>query len=320
MTTLNRVLVTGATGFVGRALAQKLAGDGKSHVVAVGRRTGNVELGTTFAGEYHVVSQIDGDTDWKVPLRGCDTVVHLAARVHVLRETAMDPRGVFRRTNTDGTRRLAEQAARAGVRRFVFVSTIGVCGAESTLGQPIGPDSLVLPQDLYSESKAEAEEAVRTSCIGTGMNRSIVRPTMVYGRGAPGNFAELLRVLARRIPLPLASIRNRRSFVAIDNLVDLLAVAIFHPAAAGRILTVSDGEDLSTPDLLNRTACAMGLRGARLFPAPPTALAMMLQLAGRARMAQRLLGSLEVDIRSTHEVLGWRPPISVDEALRRAVA
>ena len=320
MTTPTRALVTGAGGFVGRALVTRLAGIGGLQVVAASRcgiDSVSVKAPTV---EHHAVGEIDGSTGWRTPLRGCDVVIHLAARAHVLQETAKDPRAAFRRTNADGTRRLAEEALRAGVRRFVLVSTIGVCGAESAQGQPIGPDSPIVPHDAYSESKAEAEAALRASCTGTGMDWTIVRPPMVYGPKAPGNFAAMLAVLARRVPLPLAAVHNKRSLVAIDNLIDLLALTVTHSKAARRVLTVSDGEDLSTPDLLQRTARAMGLPGARLFAVPPMALSTALRLMGRARTAQRLIGSLEIDIRSTQNALGWRPPIGVADGLRRAVA
>lgn len=314
MTGSARVLVTGAGGFVGRALVARLART--NEVVAASRAT---HVGSA-ALRQHRVMEFDGATEWDAALAGCGTVVHLAARVHVMRDTAADPRAAFMRTNRDGTRRLAEQAARAGVRRFVLVSTIGVCGANSMRGAPIGPDSPLAPLDPYSESKVAAEHALRESCAASGMEWTVVRPPMVYGPGAPGNFAAMLRVLARRIPLPLASVGNRRSLVALDNLVDLLAVAVAHPAATGRILTVSDGEDLSTPELLERTARAMGLPGARLFPFPPPVLGAMLRMFGRDRTARRLLGHLEVDAHPTRAALGWRPVVGVDEALRRAVA
>lgn len=312
--TAARVLVTGAGGFVGRALVARLAST--TEVVAASRGMQH----ESFAVRRHLIADLDGTTDWSRPLIGCDTVVHLAARVHVMIETAQDPRAAFMRANADASRRLAQQAAQSGIRRFLLVSTIGACGAKSVRGSPIGPDSPVAPHDPYSESKVAAEQAVREACAASDMDWTIVRPPMIYGRGAPGNFEAMLRVLAKRLPLPLRSIDNRRSLVAIDNLVDLIATATVHPAASGRILTVSDGEDLSTPDLLERTARAMGLPGARLFPFPPSALERALRALGRGRTAERLLGNLEVDSRDTRTALGWRPRISVDEALRKSVS
>lgn len=308
------ILVTGAGGFVGRELVARIARD--APVIAASRRT----MPASPAVRQHHVGDIHGETEWDAALAGCRVVVHLAARVHVMQETSPDPRTAFMRTNVDGTRRLAEQAAKAGVRRFVFVSTIGVCGAASDRGKPIGPHSPVAPHDAYSESKVAAEDALRRVCASSGMDWTIVRPPMVYGRDAPGNFAAMLRVLRRRIPLPLALVDNRRSLVAVDNLVDLLAHAITHPSASGRNLTVTDGEDLSTTALLERTARAMGLPGARLFPFPQRALWSALRCLGRERVALRLLGNLEIDTTETRSVLGWRPVIGVDEALRRAVA
>jgi len=312
--TAARVLVTGAGGFVGRAIVARLAYT--TEVVAASRR---MIQGSPAARQYPI-ADLDGTTDWTRSLSGCGAVIHLAARVHVMKETAQDPRAAFMRTNADGTRRLAQQAAQAGVRRFLLVSTIGACGAQSVRGSPIGPDTPVAPHDPYTESKVAAEQALRAACAGSGMEWTIVRPPMVYGPGAPGNFEAMIRVLARRIPLPLGTIDNRRSLIAIDNLVDLIATAISHPSASGRILTVSDGEDLSTPALLERTARAMGLPGARLFPFPPSVLKTALQVLGRGRTAARLLGNLEVDSSATQAALGWHPCIGVDEALRRAVS
>jgi nucleoside-diphosphate-sugar epimerase len=311
------VLVTGARGFVGRHLVRRLAGLAgvtvrtASRSPAAGRESGT--------GEHHAVGAIDGNTDWSGALSGCRSVIHLAARVHVMHETSADPDAEFMRVNAEGSRRLAEQAAAAGVSRFVLISTLGVHGASSPEGMPFGPSSALAPHDAYTRSKALAEDAVRSACRAGGMEHVIVRPPMVYGRQAPGNFAVMCRVLRRRLPLPLASVRNRRSIVSVTNLTDLIARVLACREAGDRVVTVSDGEDLSTPELLVRAARAMGLGDPPLLPFPPAALRGMLALAGQRRTAERLLDSCQADISETCGLLGWRPPATVDESLEESL-
>ncbi len=266
------------------------------------------------------VGDIHEATEWSAALNGCSTVVHLAARVHVMNERSSDPLREFRRTNVDGTLHLARQAARSGVRRFVFVSSIKVNGEATSAGHPFTAADAPAAGDAYGISKMEAEQGLPTIARDTGMEVVIVRPPLVYGPGVKANFASLMRAVQRGIPLPLGSVsNNRRSLVALDNLVDLLITCIHHPAAAGQTFLVSDGEDLSTTALIRRIGQAIGTP-ARLLPVPPALLELGAAVVGKRDMAQRLLGNLQVDITHTRTTLGWAPPISVDEGLRRATA
>lgn len=296
------LLLTGASGFVGTSLAQRLSMQGE-----VVRRAG-----PRLGGPQPV--------DWSAALHHCRCVIHLAARVHVLRETSSDPLESFRAVNTAGTIDLARQAAAAGVARFVYVSSIKVNGESTPSGLPFRHDDPPRPLDPYGISKREAEDALREIAAATGMEVVIIRPPLVYGPGVKANFAALARAVQRGWPLPLGSVtHNRRSLVALDNLVDLLNTCIDHPAAAHQTFLVSDGEDLSTAELLQRLGQAMG-RPARLLPLPPTLLEAGAALVGRREVAQRLLGNLQVDITHTRKTLGWTPPLTVDEGLRRTVA
>ncbi len=249
-------------------------------------------------------------------LDGCDAVVHLAARVHVMRERAADPLAEFRRVNVEATERLARSAAAAGARRFVFVSSVKVNGEETTAGEAFCADDAPAPEDAYGVSKHEAEEALRRVGVETGLEIVVIRPPLVYGPGVKGNFRTMLDWLRRGLPLPLASLDNRRSFVGVDNLCDLILCCLSHPDAANETFLVSDGQDLSTPELLRLAGDAMGLP-ARLWPCPPSLLKGAAALVGKPGIAQRLCGNLQVDISKTREVLGWHPLFSVEEELRR---
>ena len=311
---LMRTLVTGASGFVGRTLLHALSL--RSHVIVAAMRAAPSDRDTPSNAV--AIGDIDADTDWSTALHGADAVVHLAARIHVMCEIARDPLKEFRRVNTDGTLNLARQAAAAGVKRFIFLSTIGVNGNSTSHGKIFTETSAALPHDPYSVSKHEAEVGLRAISKSTGMDIVIIRPTLVHGASAPGNFGKLKRVVGRGIPLPLASIDNRRSLVGIDNLADFIVTCLEHPAAANETFLVSDGEDLSTPDLIRRMARAMN-RPARLLHVPKPVLIAAAAILGKRAMAQRLCGSLQVDISKSRALLGWNPPMSVDEGLRRAV-
>jgi len=309
------ILVTGGTGFVGSALLPVLQSQ-FHEVTAVGRRTQDKShAGLRSFG----VGNIDGATMWSTELRGTDAVIHLAARVHVMLDTVSDPLAEFRRVNTEGTLNLARQAAKAGVRRLVYLSSIKVNGETTASDRPFTPNDLASPQDPYGISKHEAEVGLREISRTTGMQVVIIRPALVFGKGAKGNFKSLMKLVASGIPHPLASINNLRSFVGIDNLVDFIVTCLEHPAAANETFMVSDGEDLSTPDLIRRMARAMN-RPARLLPVPVWALKAGASLLGKGDAVQRLCGNLQVDISKARSLLGWVPLVSVDEGLRRAVS
>lgn len=313
---MGKILVTGGTGFVGGGLLRRLGGDGGRAVVAA-VRTGGAMLPPGI--ERVLVADLGPDTDWSQALAGVDVVVHCAARAHVMHERASDPLEVFRRANVQGTLRLARQAAAAGVRRLVFLSSIKVNGESTPSGKPFRADDMPAPQDAYGISKREAEDGLMALARETGMEVVIIRPPLVYGPGVKGNFAALMRLVATGMPLPLGAVRhNRRSLVGLDNLVDLIITCLDHPAAANQVLLAADGEDLSTAELLKRLGRAMNRR-VRLLPVPVWMLESAAAILGKRDMAQRLLGSLQVDIGKTRELLGWSPPVGGDEGLKRAV-
>jgi len=308
-----KVLVTGANGFVGNALWRRLA-------VAPGiQATGSVRTPEVARLQplWSAVGELTPATDWAALITGVEVVVHTAARVHVLDDTAADPLAEFQRVNVEGTLQLARQASVAGVRRFIFVSSVKVNGESTSRGQPFHADDQPAPLDAYGVSKHEAEQALRELALQTGMELVIVRPPLVYGPGVKANFAAMMRWLERGMPLPLGAVDNRRSLVAIDNLVDLLVTCLRHPAAAGQTFLVSDGEDVSTTQLLRRMGAALG-RPARLLPVPPSWLEWSAARLGKGDVARRLCGSLQVDITKTRDLLGWRPPLSLDQGLKKA--
>jgi nucleoside-diphosphate-sugar epimerase len=309
------ILVTGATGFVGGALVKRLAGECMAKCAVAVR---SLDVALPEGVQPVLVGNLMSTTDWLTALKGVDAVVHCAARVHVMRDEVGDPSEVYRQVNVQGTLNLARQAAQAGVRRFVFVSSIKVNGEVTLLGRPFKADDAPAPEDAYGLSKVEAEAGLLQMAQEKGMEVVIIRPPLVYGPGAKGNFSSLLRWVARGFLLPLGAVTaNRRSLVGLDNLVDLILTCLQHPKAANQTFLVSDGEDLSTTELLQRMGKAMN-RPARLLPVPVSLLAFAARLLGKKAVAQRLLGSLQVDISKTCELLDWRPPVSVDEGLRRA--
>ena len=307
-----KVLVTGASGWVGRCLCLRLI-DGDFQVCAAVRSV--VQASREL--EVALVESIDGSTDWRVALTGVQVVVHLAARVHVMNDRSTDPLAEFRKVNVQGTLNLARQAAAAGVRRFVFISSIKVNGESTQPGRSFTADDVPAPLDAYGISKMEAEQGLRQIADQTGMEVVIIRPPLVYGPGGKANFAAMMRWLQRGVPLPLGAIHNQRSLVALDNLVDLIVLCLMHPPAANQTFLVSDGEDVSTSELLRRMGQAMG-RQARLIPVPANLLKLAAALLGKPDVAQRLCGSLQVDITKTRQLLGWTPPLSLDEGLEKA--
>ncbi len=310
---MTRVLVTGANGFVGSALCQKLSAHGTAVRAAV--RSGSFSGPHSSSVQSVRVGDIHAGTDWSTALTGVTHIVHLAARVHVMHERSRDPLAEFRAVNTSGTVNLARLAVAAGVRRLVYVSTIKVNG-ERTTGRPFHADDGPQPEDAYAQSKLEAELVLNKVGRDSGMEVVIVRPPLVYGPGVRGNFLSMLRTVEHGWPLPLASCDNRRSLVGLANLVSLLEKCVTHPAAAGQVFLVADGEDLSMPELLRRVAYALGKK-ARLMPFPPALLRLVATIAGRPGVYERLCGSLQVDVSKTRELLGWRPPSTVDEELAR---
>jgi len=306
-----RMLITGATGFIGTALVDRVLREGIWRVRAAVRR----DASTLPAGVERAHCEVGPSTEWGPALSDVQIVIHLAARVHVMRERTTDALEQFRSVNAAGTLNLARQAAAAGVRRFVYVSSIKVHGEAGLYRET----DAAAPQDAYAMSKHEAEVGLREIGATAPMEFVIIRPPLVYGPGVRANFAVLMRAIARGMPLPLGAVENRRSLVGRDNLVDFILTCAMHPAAGNDTFLVSDGEDLSTPDLIRRLARAMG-RPARLLPVPPALLRSAATLLGRRDVAERLLGSLQVDITKARRQLGWTPPVSVDDALRQAVA
>lgn len=312
----NEVLLTGATGFIGGQLVKRLMQD--SDV--------SLRLAIRTAGEQFrdprmtVFSPVDlsNNSDWSLMLQGCDVVIHTAARAHVMKETVKDPLSEFRKINTEATLNLAGQAAQQGVKRFIFISSIGVNGNTTTQSQLFSADDLPNPSNPYAISKYEAEQGLQHLAKESNMEIVIIRPPLVYGASAKGNFHRLIQWLKKGIPLPLGAINNKRSFVSIDNLLSLILTCIEHPAAANQIFLVSDGEDISTTVLLKKMSQLMN-QPARLLPVPQSLLSLAANLLGRKDDLQRLCGSLQVDISKTREMLGWKPEVSMEETLRLIV-
>lgn len=296
------VAVTGASGFVGRAVVAALAADPRFACRACYRRApGALPAGVSS----HVTGDIEG-ADWSAALQGAHAVVHTAARAHVMREGAADPLAEYRRINVDGTLSLARAAAAAGVRRFVFISSIGVNGEATSADRPFTEDDPARPMRPYSRSKLEAEEGLARIAAETGMELVVLRPPLVVGPGAGGNIARLRRLIERGLPLPFGAVRNRRSFVSIDNLCSAIITCLVSSAAAGRTYLVSDQADLSTPELIARLAAEDGRR-ARLWPVPVPLLMALAGLAGRGEEMARLTGSLCVDSSRLSRETGWHP-------------
>jgi nucleoside-diphosphate-sugar epimerase len=307
-------LITGATGFVGSGVVARLAGEGVETLACVRGDMVSMPKGVRIVP----VAELTANTDWRQVLVGVKILVHLAARVHVIHNTQIDSLTAFRAVNVEGTLNLASQAAVAGVKRFVFISSVKVNGESTPSGRAFTEVDVPNPQDAYGQSKLEVEQGLRQLSANTGMEVVIIRPPLVYGPGVKANFAALIRAVQRGWPLPLGALYNQRSFVALDNLVDFIVTCITHPQAANQTFLVSDGQDLSTTELLRSMAQAAGVR-ARLLPLPVWALQAGASLVGKGDSVQRLCGNLQVDISKACSLLGWVPPVSVEEGLRRAM-
>lgn len=313
MITGRRILVTGATGFIGRALIAHLVADG-TVVTAAARGEASFSPHVRFVR----IADVGPDTDWRDALAGCDVVVHLAARVHQMHDRAPDDLAEYRRVNCVGTMSLARQAAASGVSRFVYISSIKVNGESTRVGMPFTEKHPTAPVDAYGVSKAEAEAQLLALAATGALAVTIIRPPLVYGLGVRANFLSMMRWLSSGIPLPFGAITgNRRSLVGLDNLVSMICLCLEHPSAVNQVFLVSDGEDLSTADLLRRTARAMNI-APRLVPVPVALLQAVAVLLGKGAAARRLCGNLQVDAEKAYRLLGWAPIISVDEGLRRA--
>ncbi len=310
---MSMVLVTGASGFIGRMLCTHLLSRGFSvRAAARGNNPDNLIAGA----EMFEVGDLGEEYDWSQALSGVDMVVHLAARVHQMKDVAPDPLAAYRIVNVSGTERLARAAAANEVRRFVFLSSVKVNGEESP--DAYREDDRPAPCDFYGISKWEAEESLRGVSAGTGLETVVIRSPLVYGPGVAANFLNLIRLVDKGIPLPLGSINNRRSFIYLGNLADAIISCLDHPLAARRTFLISDAQDLSTPELIAMIARALGKKPP-LFPFPLPLLRFICRTAGRKAEIERLAGSLCVDSNGIRGALGWNPPFTTEEGIRATV-
>lgn len=307
-----RILVTGATGFLGSSLIKHFCTFSDISIVAPIR---NIKSPLPDKVEKINLSNIDDHTDWSNALVGVDTVVHAAARVHVMNEDPNQSIDKFRAVNVKGTLRLAHQSIQAGVKRFIYISSIKVNGESTAFGRAFSADDTPRPLDAYGISKHEAEQQLLKLGHSGAIEVVIIRPVLIYGPGVGANFQQMMRWLAKGIPLPFGAVRNLRSLVSLDNIVDFVSTCVDHPRAANQVFVVSDGEDVSTTQLMQRLIACLGSR-TWLIPVPVGVLTFMAGLVGRGAVAQRLFGSLQVDIRKNRELLGWRPPFTLTDGLK----
>lgn len=307
---MKSVLVTGANGFIGRALCRRLLAEKWTVCGTVRSAVNHVVVDGV---KRIVIGDIGAATDWSAALPGIDTVVHLAARVHVMKDSSAQPLRTFRAVNVHGTARLARQTAEAEVGRFIFLSTVKVNGEESR--KAYTEDDPPCPMDAYGTSKMEAEKTIADISCRTGMEHVILRPPLVYGPGVKANFLRLLQLVDRGIPLPLASVDNQRSLIYVENLVDAILQCMKHPGAAGQTYLVSDQQSVSTPALIRTIAAALNKKPC-LVRFPPRVLRMAAHLTGKGAAVDRLIGSLTVDTNKIKNDLGWKSPFSLEEGLK----
>ncbi|MBO8133112.1 NAD-dependent epimerase/dehydratase family protein [Dickeya fangzhongdai] len=301
-----KILVTGSRGFIGKRLVALAGEQGIACVLHCSERA-------EVSDSPMIRANLTATTDWTPALQGVDAVVHCAARVHQMQDGG-DALALYRETNVAGTLRLAQQAAEAGVKRFVFLSSIKVNGETTQPGRPFQPDVAIPPADPYGVSKYEAEQALMRLAQETGLEVVIIRPPLVYGPGVKANFRAMMNWTSKGVPLPLAAVHNQRSLVFVDNLADLILLSLRHPQAPGRVWLASDDHDVSTADLLADMAAALGVKN-RCWPLPPWVLKSAAALLGKSAVAERLLGSLQVDIRETRQRLGWQPAVPYHQAI-----
>lgn len=305
-----RVLITGASGFVGSQLLSVMRSSGLSIKVRSAFRLQPKKL----VEDYVVVGNIGPLTDWTNALSGVDVVIHLAARVHVMKDVSIDPLTEYRLVNVEGTLNLVRQAAMAGVQRFIFLSSIKVNGEETVNGEVFSEISVPHPVDPYGISKYEAEEGLRMICKQAGMEYVIIRPPLIYGPGVKANYLKLIQAVKKGFPLPFGCIKNKRSILALGNLIDFIILAITDPRAANQIFLLSDGQDLSSKELVANIALALGV-DPRILPVPIFFLKISGILLGKRALIERLLGSLQIDSSKARELLTWTPPFTIMEGV-----
>jgi nucleoside-diphosphate-sugar epimerase len=308
------IFITGSTGFVGSSVVEHLLTSG--HNVRACSRQRNKSFPSSV--ELIATGHLSESTDWHQALQDIDVVIHTAARVHIMDDSVTDPLAEFREVNTAGTLNLARQAANAGVKRFIFISSIKVNGEMTTLDQPFKPDDTFVPADPYGLSKYEAEQGLLAIAKETGLEVVIIRPPLVYGPGVKANFASMIKWVNKGIPLPLGAINNKRSLVALDNLVSFIIHCIDHPKADNDVFLISDGEDVSTTELLQKVANALDKKS-RLIPVSVGLMTFVAKLLGKGAVANRLFDNLQVDSSKARDLLGWKPAITMDEQLKKTV-
>ncbi|MGI2168923.1 UDP-glucose 4-epimerase family protein [Shewanella sp. MF05960] len=308
---MNKVLITGATGFVGSALMAELKKSSNVKVISAVRR-----VSTSVDGGTILVGDIDGSTDYSTAIDGVDVVIHCAARAHIMGDESTEPLAEYRKVNLEGALNLAKQAIKAGVKRFVFISSVKVNGESTSSDKSFTADDVHKPQDAYGISKSEAETQLLTLAQQTDMEIVIIRPPLVYGPGVKANFASLLNLASKGLPLPFGCITaNKRSLVSVKNLVDLIVTCVDHPKALNQVFLVSDDDDVSTASMVKHMSQALG-KSSRLLPVPLWCYRVAGKLTGKTDVVDRLLGSLQVDITHTKNTLGWAPPQTLEQGFK----